>query len=196
LITNDEIPVVVLCDFGLGKLVATEPGPPPTAFTTAGQVPLPSHYAAETIYTAPEVAAGKPYTSEADIYAAGVFMIVAFRSYAGQTKSLGLDEATVQVPRPLWEMCKRCTAVEPTDRPSALTVVGELETLSEDDFSAGRFDLVDFGGVLREWNARRVTAGTPSSKLEAMDEDSMTMDSRFAASSLSGWEGSKVPSRS
>ena len=193
-VTGQEIPTVVLCDFGLGKLLVTEPGPSPT--TSAGHAQLHSHHAAETMYTAPEVAAGGSYTKEADIYAAGVFMIVAFRSYAEQAELLGRGPAAVRVPKFLWEMCKTSTADNPADRLSAFAVVDELVRFSKDDLSAENFDSVDFPEVLREWLAHSTRRKTLVAKREHVDEDPLTVNSRFAASSVSESDGSEFHYRS
>lgn len=140
---------VRLCDFGLSRKV-TEASP--GGF---------SNQRAATRYRAPELAVhNAPYTTAADIYAAGVFIF----DVLALTALSSSEKAPVLVPRKLWELCERCTARDPSKRPEAIKAVHTLENLKDDDYDEKQnFDLIDLREKLHRHDARAWTVGEDKS---------------------------------
>lgn len=134
-------PAVLLCDFGLGRIIRESSDPSRTETTGTMQTNL-----ASSAYKAPEVSRGKPYTKAADVYAAGVFMKRAFQNFQGVASTAG----PVRLPRKLWETCDKCTAFEQDKRPTAIQAVFEMEHVRDEDFNDGKFDLVDMEELVKQ----------------------------------------------
>ncbi|KAH8650874.1 kinase-like domain-containing protein [Tricladium varicosporioides] len=137
-------PSVCLCDFGLGKLIRN-PAMPAGPSSTTGTMQINQ---ASSAYKAPEVRRGQPYTKAADIFGAGVFMQRAFLSYERAASATGTGP--VELPRKLWELCGKCTAYQPEKRPTAIEAVFEMERVHDDDFTEGKFDLVDMRELIKQ----------------------------------------------
>jgi hypothetical protein len=112
---------------------------------------------------------GKPYTVPCDIYAAGIFIKIAFVSYA---QSLSAPQPTL-IPRRLWEVCDKCTSHDPANRPEAIKAVFELEQIHDQEFKDDDYGLVGIRELLEKGSVTEV-----SSKGEN-DSGVAGVDSRF-----------------
>lgn len=120
----------VLSDFGLAALLATgeDPGP---RLTRTGEV------VGNPVYVSPEILAGEPATSAADVYSLGMLaceLLISTRRRSGpmamaQVIRTGarLDSFRPDLPPRTAELVQRCLAQDPHHRPSAGRVVGVLE---------------------------------------------------------------------